>query len=429
MLMGHEVGIVSGSLGARGVLSNAYSYYSDLLVFTADYDLGMAAYREGRNPQLVTPPFHASYEDRGDVPDRPFDSLTQQEIDHSLRYWKGRFLRIRDRFMPDLLHMHHLTTQVEAAREIFEGVPIVQHFHGTELKNLERGRQDAPWRRYAQQVAQLADRTLVLSTSDRVKATQLLGIPHRQIGVLPNGVDLQLFFPSERTQASLGSIMRRLLVQKTVETSPSGLDESPGYSEEQITLLVRAISARELPLVVFVGRFTAVKRLSLLMEAIHQMAALGEPVALLVVGGYPGEVEGEHPVSLVLRRQVENVYFAGWRSQHELAQLLSQADLLALPSSDESFGLVLLEALACGTPVLAADIGGPREVVRNDVGWLFEVDSVEDLMGALRQFRTECVRGLDVKRLAARDLVGKKYAWSQIARQVESVYDSVRLGR
>jgi len=93
---------------------------------------------------------------------------------------------------------------------------------------------------------------------------------------------------------------------------------------------------------------------------------LGRPAPLVLVGGHPGEWEGEHPLATVRRIGNRPVFLAGWRLHEELPQALNAADALVLPSVAEAFGLVLVEAMACGLPVIARWMPGPAAMVAEE---------------------------------------------------------------
>ena len=93
--------------------------------------------------------------------------------------------------------------------------------------------------------------------------------------------------------------------------------------------------------------------------------------ALVLLGGYPGEWEGEHPVETIERLGLADVFLAGWHSHEELPDFINAADLLVHASVKEQFGQVLVEAMACGLPVIAIDRDGPATIVDDpETGWL-----------------------------------------------------------
>ena len=114
------------------------------------------------------------------------------------------------------------------------------------------------------------------------------------------------------------------------------------------------------PTLLYVGRFTAVKRVGLLIEAYARARlAFEHPAPLVIVGGYPGEWEGEHPADTIARTGAEGVFLAGWHGHDELPGFLNASDVVVLPSVREQFGQVLVEGMACGLPAIAVDAHGP----------------------------------------------------------------------
>jgi len=175
----------------------------------------------------------------------------------------------------------------------------------------------------------------------------------------------------------------------------------------------------------YVGRFTAVKRLPLLIAA-HARASerLGTPAPLVLVGGYPGEREGEHPLAAAARLGNQHVFLAGWRAHELLPQALNAADLLVLPSVGEAFGLVLVEAIACGLPVVACASHGPAAIVADGrTGWLIRPDDEEALVDAL----VGAARGEEERRARGRraQTESRRYGWAEIARRFASLYEEL----
>jgi len=118
------------------------------------------------------------------------------------------------------------------------------------------------------------------------------------------------------------------------------------------------------PNVLFVGRMEPRKGLIHLLRAIRKMQVSGKQVRLLIVGTGPGEREARR---YVLTRQLNDVEFLGRVSDAEKAQLFKTADVFVSPATGrESFGIVLLEAMSAGAPVICSDIHGYRAVVRRE---------------------------------------------------------------
>jgi glycosyltransferase involved in cell wall biosynthesis len=175
----------------------------------------------------------------------------------------------------------------------------------------------------------------------------------------------------------------------------------------------------------YVGRFTAVKRLPLLIAAHARVnERLGTPAPLVLVGGYPGEWEGEHPLAAASRLGNQHVFLAGWRAHELLPQALNAADLLVLPSVGEAFGLVLVEAMACGLPVVACASHGPAAIVADGkTGWLVPPDGVETLTDAL----VAAASDREERRARGERTCAEsgRYAWPTIAHRLASLYEEL----
>jgi len=153
---------------------------------------------------------------------------------------------------------------------------------------------------------------------------------------------------------------------------------------------------------------------------------------LLVCGGVPGEWEGEHPYTAAQRLGLENVFFTGWLDHVQLANVMGIADVFVSPSHHEPFGLMYLEAMATGIPVIATRSGGPIQFVKDEDplanGWLCDVDDVDSLaatvMDAMANGPARKRRGRN-----AMELINAKYRWPVIARRFEELYMQLISGR
>ena len=140
--------------------------------------------------------------------------------------------------------------------------------------------------------------------------------------------------------------------------------------------------------VMFVGRFTAAKRVPLLLRALARARVRAKrPVSLLVWGGHPGEWEGEHPVTVARQVGLDGIFFAGWRGHDELPQALAACDAVVMASVNDSYPQAPLEAMAVGRPVIASRSGGFPLMINVDpcrpTGWLVAPDDVDALADAL----------------------------------------------
>jgi glycosyltransferase involved in cell wall biosynthesis len=177
----------------------------------------------------------------------------------------------------------------------------------------------------------------------------------------------------------------------------------------------------------YVGRFLAFKRLDALLRAYARARpAFAVPAPLVLVGGFPGEWEGEHPLQVIERLQVPDVFLAGWHSHGELPDLFRSSDVIVLPSVGEQFGLALVEGMACGLPGIAIDTDhGPRELIADgQTGWLTPPDDEARLAQALVQAVNDtCER--ERRGAAAMAAMHARYAWPSVGSRLAGLYESV----
>lgn len=123
-------------------------------------------------------------------------------------------------------------------------------------------------------------------------------------------------------------------------------------------------------IVVFCGKFADWKRLDALLHAASIYERSSPRLATLIVGSGPHEDQRRMQTLALDQLGLERTFFLGPRNQEELATLFAAADVGCFPSKNEPFGLVFIECMACGTPVIGANSGGPRDFVTPEVGRL-----------------------------------------------------------
>jgi D-inositol-3-phosphate glycosyltransferase len=200
-----------------------------------------------------------------------------------------------------------------------------------------------------------ADRIVAANVVERAELLRDYAAPASRIATIPCGVDTDLFVPGDRAEAR-----RRL-----------GLDERP--------------------VLLWVGRIAPIKGLDTLLDAVARLSAAGQGLRLLIVGGEADEPSNGHEASLRQRierlRLEDTVRFIGPQPQGVLPVYYVASDVTVLPSYYESFGMVALEAMACGSPVIASRVGGLVTTVRDGVtGFLVpdsDVAALADRIGSL----------------------------------------------
>ncbi|MFI6296647.1 glycosyltransferase family 4 protein [Nonomuraea sp. NPDC050790] len=274
--------------------------------------------------------------------------------------------------------------------------------------------------------AECAGRIVTVSPSDQAEVERLLGIPAQQITVIGNGVDTTRFAPQQLTTGQKLALLRRWLVEDPQGWAPGKPPGSIRYTDADLSTMLTPDGSLA-PIVLWIGRFQHVKRLALLLEAFAAICKSLSPAPILLLwGGYPGENEGEHPADTVHRLDLDQrVYLIGWRGHEELPAGLACADLMAAPAVNESFGMVYIEAAACGVPPIATNTGGPATLITHNGpdadGWLVRPDDMDDLTAALGVALTD---PSERARRAANGLqrVRRSCAWARVADQYLQLY-------
>jgi len=232
----------------------------------------------------------------------------------------------------DVLHANYWVSGAVGHRLKHElNLPLVTTFHSLDRVKAEVGLDDdVPLRpRVEAQVVRCADLVIASTHEERRQLEHHYGADPSRIEIIPQGVDATLFSPGDREAAK------------------------------------RSLGLGGRPVLVFVGRIQPLKGADLAVRALAELP--DSRTELLIVGG-PSGPDGEQELarlhSLVEELGlVTRVRFVPPRRHEELADYYRAADVCVVPSRSESFGLVALEAAACGTPVVASDVGGLRIVV------------------------------------------------------------------
>jgi D-inositol-3-phosphate glycosyltransferase len=214
-------------------------------------------------------------------------------------------------------------------------LPLVTTFHSLERVKAEVGLDDevSLRPRVEAEVVRCADLVIAATDDERAQLVRHYGADPERVAIVHQGVDHTLFAPGDRAGAK------------------------------------RSLGVAGRPVLLFVGRIQPLKGADL---AVRALAELGDSRTVLVVVGGPSGPDGEAELA-DLHRLVDElglstrVRFVPPQPHEELARFYRAADVCVVPSRSESFGLVALEAAACGTPVVASDVGGLRVVVDDGV--------------------------------------------------------------
>jgi glycosyltransferase involved in cell wall biosynthesis len=421
---GWQMTLAAGSLGQSGEPTHAGTFFAGIDVHPLDYSPAL----DFAEPLAAPVPFPPSYEDRPDAPDRVFAVVDDAAYERLVAAWIDVLARA-GADAADVLHLHHLTPANEAAGRGFPSVPVLGQLHGTELAFLRMIEAGAPpgwryardWRRRLREWARRCA-LLVVPPGAEADAALLLGLGRSKLRGIPSGVELERFSRRPLAGEERLAFWHRWLVEEPRGWDESGRPGSIAYADEDFAPF-RAGG----PVFIYIGRYTAVKRLPLLISA-HARAVerLGKPAPLVLVGGHPGEWEGEHPLITARRIGNRQVFLAGWRAHDELPEALNAADALVLPSVAEAFGLVLIEAMACGLPVIACRAHGPAAIVADGrTGWLVPPDDEDALVDVL----ATAASNPEERRVygSHAQAEGRRYDWPVVARRFAALYEELLL--
>ncbi len=344
----------------------------------------------------------------------PFEELDKGELPRHLCGFTSGVLRAEASHDPghyDLLHTHYwLSGQAGWAAKRRWGVPLVHSMHTmAKVKNaaLADGDKPEPEERVLgeEQVVASADQ-LVANTGE--EARDLIGLydadPARVATVSP-GVDLSRFRPESPLLASTG-----LLPHRT------------GPARRRLGL------PRDAYVLLFVGRIQPLKAPDVLLRAAARMLAddpsLRSRLVVAVVGGPSGSgrssPEGLQALAAALGI-ADVVRFEPPSPQPVLAEWYRAADVTVVPSHNESFGLVAVESQACGTPVVAASVGGLRTAVADgESGVLIDGHDPADYAAALRRIHTQ--PGLHARLARAAVRHAQNFGWDVTVDRLIEVY-------
>jgi D-inositol-3-phosphate glycosyltransferase len=295
----------------------------------------------------------------------------------------------RDRRTYDLVHSHYwLSGWVGQTLKTVWQVPHVIMFHTLgEVKNRHHLDEREPDYRIEGErlVAEGVDRVICASEGEKELLGSLYGVPASRVTVVPLGVDTDVFQPADKASA------RREL----------GLPP-----KERIVL--------------FVGRIEPLKGIDVLLRAVSHIDGR---FRVLVIGGDGKDIARKSELATLAAelRIADKITFLDAVPHSELPLYYNAADVCVVPSYYESFGLVAVEAMACGIPVIASRVGGLKDTVRDgQTGYLVPWLCPEPFAERLELLLTNETLRLSLGREAR--LAAERYHWSEVAARVEDVY-------
>ena len=299
------------------------------------------------------------------------------------RYHLGALERC-DFAVPDLVHAHCAYPDGLAAVEYGarHGRPVVVTVHGFDVKGLPS--LDPRWRQLTIEALERADAVIAVSRDLRNDVLEL-GFSPGKVRWIPNGVDCRLFSRAVSRRSGEGGW--RLL---------------------------------------YVGRFVEEKGLRVLLEALAKLRRRRSDISLALLGGHPATGTSEPFLPQVAALGLSDcVEFRDAVPPEEMPRHMAESDLVVLPSFYDSFGIVLIEAMACGLPVVATRCGGPEEMVDDSVGRLVAVGDAGDLADGILAVidRYEAYDQEAIRRRAE-----ERFDYRRVAARIHALYEMVLEG-
>ncbi|NLE75815.1 MAG: glycosyltransferase family 1 protein [Chloroflexi bacterium] len=309
----------------------------------------------------------------------------------------------------DILHSHYWLSAL-VARELRQawGAPIVHMAHTWgEMKNRvaqSPAEFESPRRLASErEIVGFVDRLVAATDRETQQMQEYYGADPARVSVVPPGVDLERFrpLPCPEARAAIGVPRDHLMI-------------------------------------LFVGRIQPIKGIDTLMQALalllQRQPALRPRLCVSLIGGDP-DPDSEHERSEMARLTAlreslgigDLVTFLGSKDQDTLVHYYSAASMVVMPSHYESFGMVALEAMACGTPVIASDVGGLSfSVAHNFSGYLVPAGNPD----ALAEKIALLLEDGELRRRLSRQARhwAQQYGWGSIADRILEVYRTTLAG-
>ncbi len=306
----------------------------------------------------------------------------------------------------DIIHSHYWLSGIagEALKKSWQS-PVIHMFHTLGLMKNRVARtpeeMEGDYRINGERrVIQIADQIVAATPAERAQLQFLYQADDRKITVIPPGVDTSRFYPipCDEAQAVVGLPLDSCFI-------------------------------------LFVGRIEPLKGVDTLIRAMaimFQNGALNDcPQGLMIIGGDPEASPDQMNAEMTRLKALcselgmnDLILFLGKRNQDSLPYYYSAAEVLVMPSHYESFGMVALEAMACGTPVVASQVGGLPFLIQDGItGYVIPAEDPQALANRLMGLLKDPLNRRSMGQQAA--AYAQEYAWDLIAGRIEATYQKL----
>lgn len=266
-----------------------------------------------------------------------FNNMTELQIEQYKKAFKCAIETEIEDFKPDIIHSQHIWIISSIATQY--KIPVLITCHGSDIMGYN---ESTKFHNYAKNAAKCCKKIIAISNKNEKDIKRIYKEDKCKVITMPNGYDTNVFY---REKCKRSDILKEFNINREYDK-----------------------------IVCFAGRLAKNKGVDILLKSAKIYEA---PNVLTIIAG-----DGQEHVPLVSLKEklgLKNVEFVGNQDHNTLRKIYSISDVCAVPSREEAFGLVALEAIACGIPVIATKQGGIPDFVTKDVGILVEPENVEEL--------------------------------------------------
>lgn len=308
-----------------------------------------------------------------------FNQYTDMQLEMYINAFENKIKNVIKEFKPDIIHSGHIWILSNIASKY--NIPTVITSHGTDI--IGHNMWDR-FHKYSNEAIERCSKVITISDSNKEEVLEAFPNAKNKVIHLRNGYDQKIF---KKKDYDKKEILKEIGIDKNYEK-----------------------------IVLFSGRLVHIKGVDVLLKAAKRYED-GNTLTLIAGGGVLLETLKEQAEELELK----DVVFLGNQTQRSLNKLYNIADVSVAPSRIEGFGLVAVEALACGTPVIATNQGGFPEFINEQVGALVEVEDDIALANEISKILTG-EKKFDKEELA--NYAKNNYAQSLVINKVIETYKS-----
>ena len=266
-----------------------------------------------------------------------FYNLTKKELNIYINSFKEAIEEEIKTFKPDIIHVGHIWILADIAANY--NIPIVITAHGTDIIGFTKSEK---LKEYGISAAQKTKAIIAISNENRQNVEKSYPFVKNKTIIIPNGYNQDVFYKENFPKKA---VLEEIGITKNYQK-----------------------------IVSFAGKFTKIKGIDVLLKA----AQIYQNEDTLTILSGDGELFKEM-ISLSKKLNLKNIKFLGNQPHKTLNKIYNISDIAIVPSREESFGLVVIEAMATGTPVIGTKIGGIKDIINNKNGIFIEKDDDKDL--------------------------------------------------